>query len=100
MLRIAHVDAREPVYAGGEMLLGIGPILRPPAGRSAPPRYGSESTAAIVGILDAQKMEFGVSRENRVGSVGSAAKASKSAAAASAETLGKGYGCQRHYARG
>src|SRR6266566_1752862 len=98
MLRISHVDAREPVYAGGEMFFGIGPILRPPAGGSSSAGDRPESAAtSIVGILDAKKMKFCVRREVRVRGVGPAAKASKPP---TAEPLRKRYGCQRHKASG
>jgi len=88
MLRISRIDSRQPLHAFGEVFVGIGPILRPPARGSPSARNLSESaaksSAPIVLILDAQKVEFGVRWE--LGFWRVRTKASKAA-----ESLRKGH---------
>src|SRR5581483_12090834 len=63
VLRITHVHAGQPLDALGEVLVGIRPVLGPPAERSSPARDAAESAARVIGILDAQEMKFGVGRK-------------------------------------
>src|SRR5450755_2765423 len=65
--RIAGLDSRQSLNAAREVIVGIGPIHHPP---SSPRRIARRSRKAPVelrqvGVLDADKMEFGLSGKRR-----------------------------------
>ena len=62
MARIADIDARQPLNAVREMIIGGGPIDQPPSGSSAVARGVAPAAMILrqVGIFEPHEMKFGV----------------------------------------
>src|SRR5450755_3322686 len=65
--RIASLDSRQSLNAAREVIVGIGPIHHPPASSRRIARRSRKAAVELrqVGILDADKMEFGLSGKRR-----------------------------------